>query len=155
MEKDYKMSHRPGNPIIYPEEVATIDKITSGDYFPKDILNNYDKYFVLDNLEDEEQLINILKQSQNNPDLEVTFYRGAPSKGVLNTGDWITLSKEYAFKYGSGGEYADDPTSKVYKYTAKAKDISFDGDSIYEFGYWGEKQIGKEVIKELDEEIER
>lgn len=140
-ENDYRLQHRPGNPIENPDEVATVDKITNGNYFPKDILIHARDYFPdYGNFKDTEKLISILKQAQNNPDMEVTIYRGAPSGGVLNQGDWVSLSKSYAEDYAQGGNYSDNPNSKVYSYKVKVKELSFDGDSIYEFGYWGPRK---------------
>lgn len=137
---EYGLTHRPGNPLEYPDEVATVDKILNGQFFPDDILNHPDRYFAdYGNFGGEAQLISTLKRAQNNPDMEVTIYRGAPSGGSLNQGDWVTLSKNYAMDYASGGNYADNPDSRVYSYKVRVGDLSFDGDSIYEFGYWGKK----------------
>lgn len=71
---------------------------------------------------------------QGKPDAEVTIYRAVP-KGTkeINSGDWVTLNKNYAKSHGdswvNGGEY-DIISKKV-----KAKDIVTDGNSIHEFGY--------------------
>lgn len=140
---DYMISHRPGNPLEYPDEVATVDKIMSGDYFPKDLLDHPDWYFAdYGEYGDEKRLISLLKKAQKNPEMEVTIYRGAPS-GDLNQGDWVTLSEAYAKDYAVGGRHVDNPSSKVHSFKAKVKDLSFDGDSIYEFGYWGKGVKGK------------
>lgn len=154
MEFDYRISHRPGDPITYPEEVATVDKILSGDYFPKDILDNARAYFP-DYQKDPETLaiIRLLKEAQNKPQTPITVYRGAPSGGVLNTGDWVSLSEKYARQYAYDGIYADSDNSKVYSYKVKACELSFDGDSIYEFGYWG-KTIEHELSEEEMDDIE-
>ena len=134
-ENSWRLQHRPGNP---EDGAATVDKIANGDYFPKDILDHARDYFPdYGNYKGVEKLISILKRAQNNPEMEVTIYRGAPSGGKLHKGDWVTLSEEYAKVYAAGGAYADNPNSKVYSYKCKVKDLSFDGDSIYEFGYWG------------------
>lgn len=139
-DTSYRITHRPSNPLEYPDEVATVDKIGDGNHFPKDILDNPDIYFPdYNNFGDGRRITSILKQAQNNPDMEVTIYRGAPSGGTLHTGDWVSLSKKYAEDYAHGGNYSDNENSKVYEYKVKVRDLSFDGDSFYEFGYWGKK----------------
>ena len=137
---EYGLEHRPGNPLSDPEEVATIDKITGGGYFPDDILKNSRMYFPDAGNPGADEVVQILQRAQGNPEMEVTIYRGAPSRGVLNSGDWVTLSKSYAEQFAGAGSYSDNPNSKVYKYKAKAKELSFDGDSIFEFGYWRKRQ---------------
>lgn len=137
-DTSYRLEHRPGNPFEYPDEVATVDKILSGDYFPDDMLDNARDYFPdYGNFKGTEKIISTLRAAQKNPDMEITVYRGAPSGGALHQGDWVTLSEAYAADYAKGGNYADNDNSKVYSYKVKAKELSFDGDSIYEFGYWG------------------
>ena len=140
--EEYGLQHRPGNPIEYPDEVATGDKITSGDYFPKDILTHPRDYFPdYGNFKGTEKVLALYKKMQGNPEMEVTIYRGSPSGGVLNTGDWVTLCEDYAKDYAAGGNYSDSPNSKVHAYTkVKAKELSFDGDSFYEMGYWGKQR---------------
>ncbi len=153
MNADYRIAHRPGDPLSYPEEVATVDRILSGNFFPKDLLDHASAYFP--DYEDDPEtraLLKVLKQAQNHPEMTITIYRGAPSGGVLNTGDWVSLSERYAEKYAFGGAYADDENSRVYSYEVKAKELSFDGDSLYEFGYWG-APLEKE--KEEEDELSR
>ncbi len=132
---EYAFSHRPSNPIEYPDEVATADQITSGKFFPEDILSHAGNYFRDFDRTIVEKLLNV----QNCPSALLRIYRGAPSNGVLNTGDWVSLSKKYAEQYAGDGCCSGDKNAKVYSYQVKAKDLSFDGDSFYEFGYWGEK----------------
>lgn len=143
-EKDiseYGLIHRPGNPLENPDEVATGDKIANGDYFPKDILTHPDWYFPdYGNFKGTEKVLALYKKMQDNPEMEVTIYRGSSSGGVLNKGDWVTLCEKYAKDYVAGGNYADNSNSKVHSYKVKAKELSFDGDSFYEMGYWGKKQ---------------
>ena len=137
---EYGLAHRPGNPLEYPDEVATVDKILDGGLFPSDLLNHPNQYFAdYGDYGEEAQLINTLRRAQNNPDMMVTIYRGAPSGGDLNQGDWVTLSRKYAMAYADGGAYSDNPNSRVYAYKVRVGDLSFDGDSIYEYGYWGKK----------------
>ena len=142
---EYFGFHRPGNPQKYPDEVATIDKLSSENFFPKGYVDEIERYIHLTKEElpearkEARKVANILKNLQGKPDEEVTIYRGSP-KGELNQGDWVTLSKEYASLYAADGIYSGSADSKVYSFTSKAKELSFDGDSIFEFGYWGSPQ---------------
>lgn len=58
-----------------------------------------------------------LKKIVGNPDADVKIYRASPVNEI-NSGDWVTTSKEYAndIKRQNGG--------KVYEYTVKAKDLN-------------------------------
>ena len=134
----YQTGHRPSNPEEYPGEVATVDRIEEGIFFPPDILKKHREYFPpQEGMGNDAQLTaNSLALCQGDPDAEVRIFRGAPSGGELNPGDWVTLSRRYAALYAEGGPYASEG-AEVYAYTAKTRDISWDGDSIFEFGYWG------------------
>lgn len=144
---DYGLQHRPGNPLENPDEVMTADKIGNGEIFPADFLDDAKSYLPDVGDYGGSEVVKILKSIQGKPEAEVTIYRGAPSNGVLNQGDWVTLSKDYAMAYAYDGSYSDNSNSKVYAYKAKARDLSFDGDSIHEFGYWGKKQNKGTLIK--------
>lgn len=137
-DTSYWLQHRPGNPIDYPDEVATADKITSGDFFPSDFLDHPEWYLSMQDAGADET-VRILRRIQGNPNSEVTIYRGAPS-GELNKGDWVTLSRSYAEQYAYGNLYSDNESSRVYSFKAKASELSFDGDDLSEFGYWGERK---------------
>lgn len=143
--EEYGLMHRPGNPLEYPDEVATADNLTSGEFFPEDFLQHPDWYLAMDD-PGAMETVRILRSIQGNPDAEVTIYRGAPSGGTLNQGDWVTLSKTYATQYAGDSAYSDNANSKVYSYKVRAGDLSFDGDDISEFGYWGNRLgTGKRV----------
>lgn len=141
VDTSYWLNHRPGNPIKYPDEVSTVDNIVSKGLFPDDVLS-HPEYYADGYTQEAQESIRILRSLQGRPDAEVTVYRGAPSS-TLNTGDWVTLSKEYASIYAAGGDYADNPNSRVYSYKVKASELSWDGDSFNEFGYWGKQLNNK------------
>lgn len=138
VDTSYRLKHRPGNPIEYPEDVATADRILTSGIFPSDFLTHPEYYLPLDNHGGRESL-NVLRSIQGKPDAVVTVYRGAPVN-ELNTGDWVTLSRSYAEQYAGDNAYSDNRNSKVYSFKAKAKELSFDGDDISEFGYWGKRK---------------
>lgn len=141
--EEYMISHRDADPREYPNEVATIDVIANGNFFPKDILEHAASYFPDFKVPSGRAVVSLLRLVQGAPDTVVTVYRGAPSKGILNTGDWVSLSKEYAAQYAEKGPYAevakDGTKPKLYSYRVKAKELSFSGDSLYECCYWGKK----------------
>lgn len=139
----YFTAHRPGSPIDYPDYTPTIDRLFSTGVIPKDSLEHPEWYFMEAREPEAREVVRILKSVQGRPDAEVTVYRGSP-KGELNQGDWITLSRKYAESYAGDSPYASRTgKAKVYRYTAKASEISFDGDSLYEFGYWGKRKVAK------------
>jgi len=60
-----------------------------------------------------------------------------PIQGIndINSGDWVTLTKDYAKEHGESalkGQY------KILSKKVKAKDIWTNADSIHEFGYYPE-----------------
>lgn len=140
-DTSYRLDHRPGNPLEDPEGVATADKVGSGEFFPDDFLKHPEWYFSLDEIGARESL-DVLRSIQGRPNADVTVYRGAPV-GELNQGDWVSLSKTYANEYAGDSAYSDNPNSKVYSYKVKASELSFDGDDLSEFGYWGKRQKAK------------
>lgn len=138
-QETYWTQHRPGNPIKYPDEVATADRIASGDFFPSDFLDHPEYYLTMGD-PGAMETVRVLRSIQGKPDAEVTIYRGSP-RGELNTGDWVTLSRTYAEGYAGDSFWASrSGKAKVYSYKAKASELSFDGDDISEFGYWGKRQ---------------
>ena len=56
----------------------------------------------------------------------------SPQRLVINNGDWVTLSKDYAKEHGEGalsGNY------KIISQKVPARKLFTDGNSIHEFGY--------------------
>ena len=142
---EYAGPHQPSSHIDYPDEVASAYNITDPNYFPSDILDKPYLYFPnLNDYSDSRRMIQMLKQIQGKPDAIVTIYRGAPSGGVLHTGNWVTPSFDYVKDYAGEGMNSGNKDSKIYSYRVKARDLSFDGDSIFEFGYWGKPITGQE-----------
>jgi hypothetical protein len=62
--------------------------------------------------------VNKLKSIMSNPDADITIYRASP-KNELNSGDWVTIDKDYAndIRKQNGG--------KVYAHTVKAKELFY------------------------------
>lgn len=70
------------------------------------------------------------------PEAMVKIYRAVPNDPnikMINQGDWVTLSKEYAKGHG---ESVLQNQYKIIEKNVKAKDLWTNADSIHEFGYW-------------------
>lgn len=134
----YQRGHMPGNPAD-GETSTWITDLRSGQVFPKDFLDHPDWYVSKLTSDGEfNRILQTVRRAQNNPDMEVTVYRGTDFSN-LNPGDWVTLSREYAEQYvGEGG---NSPNGKVYSYRVKASELSFDGDALEEMGYWGKRLV--------------
>ena len=77
--------------------------------------------------------ISELKRIQGNPEAMVTVYRSAPKHiKIINNGDWVTLSKEYATQHGMQENPADD--WPVLESQIPAKFLWNDGNDLNEFG---------------------
>ena len=81
-------------------------------------------------------IVRQMQSMKNRPNALVTIYRAVPksvlTKEALNTGDWITLDRQYAKEHGEGALNGD---YKIVSKTVKARDLFTNGDSIYEMGY--------------------
>lgn len=113
-----------GGGEVYPADV----------YSPKAIL-----YYGTGYPKADREAFGLASKVRGNPDAEVTMYRAVPKDASIkniNTGDWVSLSKEYAKMHGESalnGEY------KILSKKVKAKELYTNADSIHEFGYWPEK----------------
>jgi hypothetical protein len=82
------------------------------------------------------EAVKLFQQVRNKPDAMVTVYRAVPKDAKqtgINTGDWITVSKQYAMQHGEGtlgGNY------KIVSQQIPAKHITTNADSILEQGYY-------------------
>lgn len=79
----------------------------------------------------DDKALSVIRKMQGKPNSSVVIYRAVP-EGVtdINSGDWITTTKEYAMDHiGSDSGYT------VISKKVKAKDLANDGNSIHEFGY--------------------
>lgn len=124
---EYGMGHRPsfeGMPPAY--------NLLEGETLPRDVYTHPDYSISSGRIRSGDKAANeswsALQKIKDNPEAEVTLYR-AGAKNELNTGDWVTFSKDYAKQSLEG-------TEKVHTFKAKAKDVIFAGDDINEFGYY-------------------
>jgi hypothetical protein len=124
---EYGMSHRPSW-----EGMPPAHNLLDGETLPRDAYTHPDFSLGGGRIRSGDKAANeswdVLQKIKDKPDAEITVYR-AGAKNKLNTGDWVTFSKDYANQSLEG-------TEKVYSFKVKAKDVLFAGDDINEFGYY-------------------
>lgn len=134
----YRMSHRP-------TRGARLDDLTKGPdgegYFPEDLYSPQGKrIYGTGNKRYDDESYEAIRRSYQDPDAEITIYRGVPSDvDDINAGDWVTLSRSYARDHASSGYGPSGQESgKVLFKKVKVKDIFSDGNDLNEFGYFPE-----------------
>jgi hypothetical protein len=124
-ESDYRMQHRAptkagGNPAAY-DLSSVFDDIYGADATR---LNGTGASF-------DKRAISIIQSIKGKPDAEIEIFRAVPSSvKSINSGDWVTTTKEYAEQHMGDAKGWHILSKKV-----KAKDVATDGNSIHEFGY--------------------
>ena len=132
LDLDYMMRHRPPT----KEDGAPLYDVTGGgNFYPNDVYsNNGLHYYGSGDKISDTQSYNIIKKTRNNPDAEVTIYRAVPNNVEnINSGDWVTLSKNYAKTHGESNIKSG---YKILEKKVKAKNLFTNADSFNEFGYW-------------------
>lgn len=131
MSLPYQIEHKP---MTVEGGASPLHELTSS--FGEDIYGkNALQYFGSGDVR-EKNVLRILNQVRNNPNAEVTIYRGAPMEASkINPGDWVTLDKSTAQDYVDLALENEGKTGKVYEMKVKAKDITSWPDSLLEFGY--------------------
>jgi hypothetical protein len=129
---NYKGSHTA------PEEEvgASLDNLTN--IFPDDIYGSHGaRYYGHggDSKVMDQQTITKIRSFRGKPDAKVIIYRAIPkSKTIpakINSGDWVTINKQYAISHGKS--YLK--SYQVIQKTVKASELFTDGNSIHEWGY--------------------
>ena len=134
---EYMMKHRP-----WPDEEMSAGLHDLDNVFPGIYGRHASDYKTFaDDPRIDAQSLKVINAVRGNPEAMVDIYRAVP-KGVrdFNTGDWISISKNYAKQHGESALNGD---YDLIKAKARAADISEPGDSIAEQGYWGNPVIGK------------
>jgi hypothetical protein len=128
LDTSYKGSHVAPNAETYG---ATLDRLEN--IMPADVYTQQGKrlYGLGDRMVDSEWYIAALK-AKGKPDAEITIYRAVP-KNVenINSGDWVTTSKQYAKQHG---ERTLDGDYKILTKKVKARTLASEGYP-YELGY--------------------
>lgn len=109
----------------YGDTLDNLQKIVPKDFFTNEGIS----YYGSGNVKNDTKIFGILKKAQNNPQQKITVYRNVPQNvKEINSGDWITLSKEYAINH--------NPEGKVLSKKVKVSDVFTDGNDIYEQAYF-------------------
>lgn len=83
-----------------------------------------------------------LRQVREFPDALVRIYRALPpGLGQINTGDWITLSKDYARQHAMRDDAAANDWPIVHA-DVPARTVFSDGKDLDEYGYGGPSLTG-------------
>jgi hypothetical protein len=130
-------SYRGSHTAPSPEFGAPLYDLTGGgQMYPADVYSNKAvQYYGTGYPKADREAFALANKVRGNPDAEVTIYRAVPNKkdiSSINTGDWVTLSKEYAKTHG---ESALRDNYKIIEKKVKAKELWTNADSIHEFGY--------------------
>lgn len=137
--QNYRISHTA--PL--KSGANTLDNIS--DIYPDDIYNPSIAWRYYghggDSVSMDKKTAQIISKFRNNPEAEITIYRAVP-KGVknINSGDWVTVNKDYAISHGKAHIYQGLSGSgkkefDIIEKKVKAKNLSTDGNSIHEWGY--------------------
>lgn len=134
------LSYRGSHTAPGPDFGAPLHDLTGGgQMYPADVYSpKAAQYYGTGYPKADKEAFALANKVRGNPDAEVTMYRAVPKNESIkdiNTGDWVTLSKEYAKNHG---ESVLDNDYKILSKKVKAKDLWTNADSIHEFGYWPE-----------------
>lgn len=86
-----------------------------------------------DGLASDAESIAALQALAGKPDEMVTVYRAAPAGSAIRSGDWVSLSRQYAKDHGEAT--ADGAGFEIIEQQVKASDLYTDGNSVNELGY--------------------
>jgi hypothetical protein len=119
--KNYGLEHRP---MTIEGGAAPLHDLAQS--FGEDVYGKQALQFYGSGDKREAAALKVMHSVKNNPNAEVTIYRGVP-KGVnsINSGDWVTISPEVAKDYGN-----------VISMKVPASHITSWPDSLLEFGYY-------------------
>ena len=140
VDTSYRMQHTPN-----PEGARLDDMTGGGEYFPDDIYSsNGLKFYGDPNNKFDRESFDVIQSVKGNPEAEVTIYRAVPNEDNINTinsGDFVTLSKEYADMHGASGYGIDgQEAGKIISQKVKVKHLRSDGNDLNEFGYFPENK---------------
>lgn len=156
LDTSYRMQHQPRGP---QDGGGRLDDITAGgELFPDDVYSaNGLRFYGNPNNSFDRQSHAAILAARGNPEAEITIYRAVPTNvDQINTGDWVTLSPDYAAMHAGNGYGSNgDQAGKVISIKVKVKDVFSDGNDLNEFGYFPEDltELGvKKVVppKETD-----
>jgi hypothetical protein len=123
---DYGIQHRPN------EEGPRAFDLAENNLMPTDVYDHPEWYSAMEPKIIRETMAQ-LRKIKGKANALLTIFRAGPSP-EMNTGDWVSLSKDYARTHAD----AQDPTGyKVWQAQVKASDVRWDMNDLAEFGYFG------------------
>jgi hypothetical protein len=144
-EEEYKMNHT----IEADEEENVQLHWLDRSFIMGDVYNDLEKgYLFPTNDTWYYEIFKILKSVKDEPNKKVKIYRAVPiNVNVIQSGDWVTLSKEYAEQHlESNLEEGHIITSNVF-----AKDLVWDGNDITEYCYFENLPVWEELSEDTEE----
>ena len=153
-EENYNAEHQP---FVLGDDVGCrFDDLTGNsieqECYPVDVYEKL-KNYAMDAAEVNRETMAAITKARNNPEAEVTIYRGVP-KNVekINPGDWVTPSKTYA-EHHAKANLKNQEQGHVLELKVKACELFSDGNSLAEWGYWPkEVQIASAELERTIEE---
>lgn len=133
---EYGMSHRPTEGP--PAHDLLGDGPDGEPISPPDIYEHLDWYMPSGSSSSKAETAGTLRSVRGQPSAKVRIYRAAPV-GEFNTGDWVTLARDYA-----RGAAVEEGVP-VWSATVPASTVRWAGDDLCEFGYWGPTISGAKV----------
>ena len=165
------LCRQAGNPTEYqmemqPDETGDPLHAMGSRDWPSDI---YDRIHEYDDSYGEHGSAHLtqIRRARGDPEKKVRIYRAAPSrnpesrnakKGEINHGDWVTLNKSYAEQEARSVNETSERNWKgpnhpdrahIWSTVVPAKHVRSAGNSLMEWGYWGEDR------KDLEHNSER
>ena len=135
-DTSYRMQHTPN-----PEGARLDDMTGGGEVFPDDIYSSQGlRYYGNPNNTYDRESFEIIQNVRGDPEAEVMIYRAVPDEDnidTINSGDFVTLSREYAEMHGASGYGVDgQEAGKILSQKVKVKDLFSEGNDLNEFGYF-------------------
>ena len=125
-DDDYKIQHKAPTKN-YGARMDNLEKMFDGIYTNK-ALQEYGQNYPFDR-----EAIKIMQGARGQENKLIEIYRAVPKQvNTINSGDWVTITKEYANEHG---EAVLDNDFKVISKVVPAYTLYTDGNSIHEFGY--------------------
>lgn len=131
---DWRTAHRPAGPD-YGTAMNDVESFMPDFYA-------HPEYYSQGDVGEDESVSQIMR-AKGRPDAKMRIYRAVPAQYAdqpLQAGDWVSTSEAYARRHGSQENAADD--WPVMRYAVPAKTLYTDGNSVNEWGYWGDQSLG-------------
>jgi len=126
---DYRQPHQGPD----AEDGEALHELGTKGFFPPDVHERPQDYGA------DTQTAGKIRKARGNPDERITMYRAMPSPHhKINTGDWVTLSEDYAREHAEES-HPDDNYAVLGKVT-RARHLRNDGNDLNEWTYHGPTQ---------------